>query len=126
MLSDIDFTISILERRSTHILGVLVQAGLDELFEGLRVAAGELRWVVLRYKKEDSHRMEFRVRGLPFGELDGRDAQRPDVRFAVVARLLYHLRRHPERCTDKRVPLARRIRQLSRHTYISGGRDFVY
>lgn len=66
-------------RGSTNVFGVLVKAGLDELFELLAEVAGQLRWVVFRYQEEHSHRVEIGVRRFAFSQFDGRYAQRPDV-----------------------------------------------
>lgn len=94
----------------TYIFWVLIQARLDELFEGFRVAAGELRGVVLGNEEEHPHGMELGVGRLALGQLDGSDAEGPDVRLAVVAGLFDHLRRHPERCAHECVAFACRVR----------------
>lgn len=65
----------------THIFRILVQASLDEILELFRIAACQLRRVVLRYQKEHPHRMQLRVGGFAFGQLDRCDAQAPDVRL---------------------------------------------
>ncbi len=57
--------------------------------------------------------MELRVGRLALGQLDGRDAERPNVRLGVVGRLLDDLGRHPKRRADERVALGRRRRQLA-------------
>ena len=70
-----------IKRESTHIFGILVQASLDKLFKLLRVIASELRRIVLGDEEEDAHRMQVGIRRLSLGKLDGRYAQRPDIRL---------------------------------------------
>lgn len=65
--------------RRSYESGVLVEAGLGELLEALGEIAVQRRGRRLGDVEEDSHRVEFRVRGFTFGELDGGDAQRPDI-----------------------------------------------
>lgn len=65
--------------RRSYESGVLVEAGLGELLEALGEIAIQRRGRRLGDVEEDSHRVEFRVRGFTFGELDGGDAQRPDI-----------------------------------------------
>lgn len=89
-----------------YIFWVLIEARLDELFEGFRVAACQLRGVVLGDEEEHPHGVQLGVGGLALGQLDGGDAERPDVRLAVVTRLLDDFRRHPEWRADKCVPFA--------------------
>lgn len=101
----------------THILRILVKARLDELLELARVVARQLRRVVLGDEEEYAHGMQLRVGRLALGKLDGRDAQRPDVRLAVVARLLDHFGRHPEGRAHERVALAGRVGQLTGNAY---------
>ena len=63
----------------THIFRILVKTGLDELLECLGIVAGELRRVVFWNEEENPHGVQLRVGWFPFGQLDGRDAQAPDV-----------------------------------------------
>lgn len=112
-----DIIISLLQIRiNAYIFRILIQTRLDELFEWFRVTAGELWGVVLGYEEEHPHGMKLRVGRLSLGELDGRDAERPDVRLTVVARLFDHLGRHPERRAYESIPFACRVRQLARDT----------
>ena len=63
----------------THKPGLLVEAGLHKLLQRLAVVALQGGWVVLWDEEEHLHGVELRMRGLAFGQLDGRDAQGPDV-----------------------------------------------
>jgi hypothetical protein len=56
---------------------------------------------VLGDLEEHLHGVQSRVRWAHLRQFDGSDTQRPDVGAEVVARLLYNLGRHPERCTDE-------------------------
>lgn len=58
---------------------VFVETGLGELFEALGEIATQRRRGRLGNMEEHSHWMHVRVGRLPLGQLDGRDAQRPDV-----------------------------------------------
>lgn len=63
----------------SHKAGLLVEAGLHKLFERFAVVALQ-RWrVVLWDEEENLHGVQLRVRRLALRQLDGRDAQRPDV-----------------------------------------------
>lgn len=42
-------------------------------------------WVILGNQEQDSHRVEVRVWRLPLGQLDGCDAQGPDVSLDRMA-----------------------------------------
>lgn len=42
-------------------------------------------WVILGNQEQDSHRVEVRVWWLPLGQLDGCDAQGPDVSLDRVS-----------------------------------------
>lgn len=63
----------------THKAGLLVQTGLHKVLEQPAVGALQRRGVVLWDEEQDLHGVQVRVRWLPFGELNGRDAQGPDV-----------------------------------------------
>lgn len=58
---------------------VLVEAGLGELFEALGEISAQRRRRALGDVEQHSHRMHVGVRGFALGELDGRDAQRPNI-----------------------------------------------
>ena len=62
--------------------------------------------------------MDIAVGRVAVGELDGRDAQRPDVRLPVVAGLLEHLWSHPEGSADDGLPLRHGVVQLDRNTEV--------
>lgn len=62
--------------------------------------------------------MDVGVRRLAVGQFQGGNAERPDVGFAIVARLLNHLRRHPERGPHECVLLSHGCRELPRNTEI--------
>ena len=55
---------------------------------------------------------------LTLGQLDGGDAQRPDIRLVVVLRLLDHFGGHPEGRADDRLPLRERVVQLRGHAEV--------
>ena len=69
-------------------------------------------------EKEHAHGMEVRIWGLAFGQLDGSDAETPDVGLGVVGALLNDLGRHPERRAHKGGPLGHRVRQLPGDTKV--------
>lgn len=102
----------------TYVLWIFIKAGFDEIFEIFRVIPAELRRIIFWDEKEHPHRVKFGVGGFPFRQLDGGYTETPDVRFGIVRGLFDDFWRHPERGADERVPLARRVRQLSRHTEI--------
>lgn len=87
MVNSMIYSVNNLRREDTNVFGILVKAGLDELFELLAEVAGQLWRVVFRYQEEHSHRVKVGVWWLSFGQLDGRYAQRPDVRLRVVSGL---------------------------------------
>ena len=60
---------------STHVLGVLVEAGLDELLELPCVGPLQLRRTVLGDEEQHPHRVEVRVGRLALRQLYGGDAQ---------------------------------------------------
>lgn len=64
--------------------GVLVEAGLGELFEALGEVARQRRGRRLGDEEEHPHGVHFRIGRFPLGQLDGRDAQRPNVRLVGV------------------------------------------
>ena len=66
---------------NTHILGVFIEARVDELLESLGVVASELGGVVLGDEEEHAHGVQVTVGGLPFGQLYCCDAQGPDIRL---------------------------------------------
>ena len=70
--------------KTTHVIGVLVEAGFDEQFELLAEVALQRGRVVLGDEEEDPHGVQVRVRGFPLRQLQRRDAQRPDVRLLSV------------------------------------------
>ena len=100
------------------MLRVLVQAARHKLLEGTRVSSLELGRVVPGNEEEDPHGVEVSVGGLPVGQLDRRDAQRPNVRFGVIGGLLDDLGGHPEGSSHKRVPV-QGVRQLPGNTKVS-------
>lgn len=98
--------------------GVLSKAEIDEFLESGREVALQCRRGVLRYEKENFHRVDIGVGGLSIGQLKCSDTQRPYVGLAVVARLLDHLRSHPERRSNKGVLLRHGGRKLARNTKV--------
>jgi hypothetical protein len=76
--------------RVRTLLRVFPEAEIDELLER---------------RREDLHGMYVGVWGLAVGHLECGDAERPDVRLAVVARLPDDLGRHPEGCAHESVLL---------------------
>ena len=58
------------------------------------------------------------VRGFAHSHLDGRDAERPDVRLRVVLILADDLRRHPEGRAHKRAALGHGCGYLARNAEI--------
>lgn len=58
---------------------VLVEAGLGELLEALGELSRQRRRRRLGDVEEHSHRMHVGVGRFALGELDGRDAQRPNI-----------------------------------------------
>ena len=65
--------------KGAYILWIFVKTECHELLEELGEVALELRGVALRDEKEDSHGVEVSVGWFPLGQLDGRDAQGPDI-----------------------------------------------
>jgi hypothetical protein len=57
--------------------------------------------------------MDICVWRLALRQFECRDAERPDVRLAVIARLLYDLGSHPKGSADKRVLLRHGRGELS-------------
>lgn len=82
-------------------LGVTLQAQLDEVLESLAEVAFQAWGRVLGNQKEHLHGMDIGIGWLSFGELKGRDTQRPDVSLVIVAALLDYLGGHPEWGADK-------------------------
>lgn len=76
-------------RKSTYRRTVVSMANLSD---------HRLAWTNL-------HRMQFSIRWLPFGQLNGRDSQTPDVGFVVIPALLNDFGRHPIRCTHEGILL---------------------
>jgi hypothetical protein len=62
--------------------------------------------------------MNVRIWWLAIRQLQRRDTEGPDIRFAVVSRLLDDLWRHPKRRAHKRVLLRHRRRKLARDAKI--------
>ena len=65
----------------THIVGVLVEADLHKLLEGLGEAARQLGWVVLWNEEQHAHGVKVWVGRLALRKLYCCDAQTPDVRL---------------------------------------------
>jgi hypothetical protein len=91
--------------RVRTLLRVFPEAEIDELLERRREVALQRRRWVLWDEEEDLHGMYVGVWGLTVGHLECGDAERPDVRLAVVARLPDDLGRHPEGCAHESVLL---------------------
>jgi hypothetical protein len=94
------------------VVGVFDQALRDKVFELLAELALEARRRVLGDVEEDLHGVHVRVGRLAEGQLDGGDAERPDVGLEVVAGLLDHLGSHPEGGADEGVALRLHVGQL--------------
>lgn len=96
------------------LLGVFAQAEVDKVLEGGgEVAFEHGRWV-LGDQEEDLHGVDVGIGGLAVCQLQGGDAERPDVGLAVVARLLDDLGGHPEGGADEGVLLSHGGRELAR------------
>ena len=80
----IEFIINDGPKNLTHIFGVLVQTSFYELLELFGEISSQLGRIILGDEEEDPHGMEVGVWRLSLGQLDSRDAQRPDVRLGVV------------------------------------------
>lgn len=65
--------------RNTYESGIFVEARLHKLFEGFAVGALQRRGRVFRDVEEHTHGVQVRVRRLSLSQLDGGDAQRPDI-----------------------------------------------
>lgn len=113
------------ERMSQEFFGrrpirrILLQAHFDEVLEEAREVALQLGRRVLGNLQEHPHGMQVGIGRLAFGQLVGRDAQRPDVRLEVVGVLFDDLGRHPKRSAHKRVALAHGLGELFGHAEIS-------
>jgi hypothetical protein len=68
-----------LSREIGYLFGLLLNAELNKLLEGLGEVTLEDGGVVLGDQKEDPHGMEISVGGLSLGHLDGGDSERPDI-----------------------------------------------
>lgn len=85
-----EFVLEQLLGRRAHAR-VALQTQIHKVAEWLGEPFGQLwRWV-LRDEEQHLHRVQAGVRRLAVGQLDGCDAQTPDVGFVVIARLLDHL-----------------------------------
>lgn len=93
--------------------GLFTQAELDEVFELRGKVAFECWGDVFGDEEEDFHWVDVGVRGFAVGELEGGDAEGPDVCFVVVPGLLDDFGCHPERCADKGVLLGHGCRELT-------------
>jgi hypothetical protein len=87
------------------LLGVALQAELHKLLEGPREIAFQPRRGVFRDQEKHLHGVNVGIRRLAVGKLQRCDAQRPNVSLVIVAALLDHLGRHPERCPHEGVLL---------------------
>ncbi len=58
-----------------YVFGIFVETGLDKLLKLFRIVARQLRRVILWDEEKDAHGMQVGIGRLPFGQLDGRDAQ---------------------------------------------------
>ena len=65
----------------TYMIRILVEAGFHKQLELLAELTLQRRRIILGNEEENPHGVQVRVRGLPFCELQRRDAQRPDVRL---------------------------------------------
>ena len=91
---------------STHIAGVLLEAGSDKVFKVFApVGTLEPRRVRLGNEEQHLHRVVLCERRLALGHFNSSNTQRPDVCASIVARLANNLGRHPERRADKGVAL---------------------
>jgi hypothetical protein len=105
--------------RCRTLLRVFAQTLLNKLLErGGEVAFQNGRWI-LGDEKEDLHGVDIGVRRLAVCQLQRGNAQRPDIRLAVVTRLLDNLRRHPKRGSHERVLLGHRCRKLAGNAKVS-------
>lgn len=59
-----------------------------------------------------AHRRNVGIGRNAFGELDGCDSERPDIRFEAVARFFDDFWSHPKRSPDDRFALGERVVQL--------------
>ena len=64
---------------TAYVVCILVQTGVDKVFEVLAELAIQFGRVILRYEEENTHWMQLRVGRLTMCKLDGSDTQRPDV-----------------------------------------------
>lgn len=63
----------------THILWLLIETSGHKFLKGSGIVPSEFWRVVLWYEEEHTHWVEVGVRGLPLCQLNGCDAQGPDV-----------------------------------------------
>lgn len=91
--------------RGCSLFGIFYKAPtnkVDKLRTPLVRFSKARRWFS-RDHKYRSHRVNVAVRRFALGHFQGGDTQRPYVGHAIVTNFLYHLGRHPERCTNDRV-----------------------
>ena len=85
----------------SYIFWFLVEANVYEFLALFGIVPSQLGRVVFGNEEQDSHGVHLGVGGLPLGQLDGRDAQGPDICLGIIQRLLDHFRGHPEGGSNK-------------------------
>jgi hypothetical protein len=104
--------------RRWTFLGVLAQAKMDEFLERRGEVALQYGWRVLRDQEENLHGVDIGIWRLAVCQLQRGDAERPDICFAVVSRLLDDLGRHPERGAYECILLGHGCGELARDAEI--------
>ena len=100
------------------LLRLTPQTQFHKFLERSTEIAFQSRWRVFGYEKKDFHGVYIRVWRLALRKLQCGNAQRPDVCFVIIARLLDDFGSHPERCPDERVFLGHGSRELSRNAEV--------
>jgi len=75
-----------------HLLGSLLEAKSNKLFESLGEVALKSRGRVLGDQEENAHGVEIGIRRLALGHLNCSDAKRPNISLGIVTRLLNNLK----------------------------------
>lgn len=97
---------------------VLLQHDVHEAAEALAELAGQRGRRLLRDHEGGLQRVQLRVRRCAGRQLDGGDADAPDVGLAVVLVLRQHLGRHPVGRADHRAALRVGARECGRHAEV--------
>lgn len=110
------------ERSPFHVLHQTLGYEIAQ-FNRICVGFGKAwRWIA-RYLKQCAHRMNIRHGWIAFGQLDGRNTNRPNVTSRIVRliELLFtgdHFRCHPVRCAHAGVSPGHRCCQMWAHAKV--------